>query len=767
MFFRQICLNRRIKSGLILLACVTFLFSLVLLWGSAYFVSEEHRHISDVILKQNIQQIDAVLQTTDRMTYEFILENDQINRFNAYPQLKSIDEYKMKLSLDRFYDSLLNRYGDAVSVYMFAPQANRIYVNGALYPYDGFEQKDWVEQQMSAGMRESQWDYGGEMLLYEGYRSFTPHRVMVKQYVYPLTASLPMGTIKVLIDVRLLEGFLTSSLPTDKSQFFVFDSQNEPLFTVGMESEKYLKQVLSRKNQIMPMWLPTSASIYAMQSEYTGWRYVIRIPKTGAFSLFSPIGLIYALVIVVYCIGVSVYLFRLLTKPYEFIGSLIRQMKLSLGDSAETLNTDEFLMLRTHFLKLSQNLEEMRQQMDTYRFAMCNQLICDLLYPGRIASYREHAEKLLQAGLNFYTGCYCVVVLQQMDEGEKRLTAADMLETLTALRDDWVQTLCTQGEEQNIVLILTGSRDFDDKQAQSYTRTYLEHAGVQKELLICAGVGSVCDQCEQIAESYRLAKIALKDALMHQMPGIVDCQYVRSHARHEVSLQKVHGEIQQILDITREGYAEKLEDMLRELYDKMGEYNFSRVMVDAVNSELVYRGVEVGTRFEAGTETLQQEYPYGVLFALEQAYSRRECMSILHTYFILLYRAVMEKKKAAGSSKLSRRVVEYIDQSYTNPEFSASLLEQEFGVTAAHISRIFKEYTGMTVQNYLTRLRINRAKELLTGVERLSMQQIAEHVGYGNLQTFMRAFKKEMGMSPGAYRQHSSVPTRNESNQEE
>lgn len=112
-------------------------------------------------------------------------------------------------------------------------------------------------------------------------------------------------------------------------------------------------------------------------------------------------------------------------------------------------------------------------------------------------------------------------------------------------------------------------------------------------------------------------------------------------------------------------------------------------------------------------------------------------------------------------------MVEYIDQAYTNPEFSASLLEQEFGVTAAHISRIFKECTGMTVQNYLTRLRINRAKELLTGVERLSLQQIAEHVGYGNLQTFMRAFKKEMGMSPGAYRQHSSVPTRNESNREE
>ena len=102
--------------------------------------------------------------------------------------------------------------------------------------------------------------------------------------------------------------------------------------------------------------------------------------------------------------------------------------------------------------------------------------------------------------------------------------------------------------------------------------------------------------------------------------------------------------------------------------------------------------------------------------------------------------------------------MEYIDTNYTNPDFSASLLETEFNVTSAHISRIFKDYTGMTVQNYLTRLRINHAKELLMMQDHLSQQQIAGMVGYASLQTFMRAFKKETCMSPGVYRHQSAMP---------
>lgn len=758
MLFKRIQFSKRIRGGLILVACVTLVLSLVLLFGSAYFVAEEHRHISDVILKQNIQQIDSVLLTADRMTCEFLLENDHINRFYLNSSLSSIDEYKMKLSLDKFFDSLIARYGDAVSFYLFAPQGDRLYLNGALYPYTGTVQSNWIESQQVICDGSHAWHYESEMPLYTGYQRYEHTRVLLKHFDYPVSALSPYGKSEIIITADYLEQFLFSSLPTESSQFYVLDENDVPMLSVGENPDAHLKQILARKDNRFPISSPTAPSIYSMRSEYTGWQYVIRIPKSGVFSLYSPIGLIYSLFIVVYCAGVSIYLFNLLTKPYAFISTLLTQMRQSLGDGTAPLHTDEFMELRTHFSALSRDMDEMRSQMDSYRFAMCNQLILDLLHPERIASYDEHLQQLRKAGLRFHDHCFCAVVLQQMEGQSKRLTAQDVLDAIIPLRNEWIQPLCTQGEDKSILLILTGSAELEARHVQLYTGRMLERIDGQKEYLLCIGVGNICRDLALLPDSYRMANIALRDAMMHQIPGIVDYAYTHSAVEQEVGLQKIQKEVQQVLEVTSEGYPERLERMLHELYDKMGQYSFTRMMVDAVNSELVYRGAEVLARFEIGLDSLHNEFPYGVLFELDQAHSRRACMSILQTYFLLLNHSVMEKKQSAGSSRLSRRIVEYIDTNYTNPDFSASLLETEFNVTSAHISRIFKDYTGMTVQNYLTRLRINHAKELLMMQDHLSQQQIAGMVGYASLQTFMRAFKKETGMSPGVYRQQSAMP---------
>ena len=205
MLFKRIQFSKRIRGGLILVACVTLVLSLVLLFGSAYFVAEEHRHISDVILKQNIQQIDSVLLTADRMTCEFLLENDHINRFYLNSSPSSIDEYKMKLSLDKFFDSLIARYGDAVSFYLFAPQGDRLYLNGALYPYTGTVQSNWIESQQVICDGSHAWHYESEMPLYTGYQRYEHTRVLLKHFDYPLSALSPYGKSEIIITADYLE----------------------------------------------------------------------------------------------------------------------------------------------------------------------------------------------------------------------------------------------------------------------------------------------------------------------------------------------------------------------------------------------------------------------------------------------------------------------------------------------------------------------------------------------------------------------------------
>ena len=73
------------------------------------------------------------------------------------------------------------------------------------------------------------------------------------------------------------------------------------------------------------------------------------------------------------------------------------------------------------------------------------------------------------------------------------------------------------------------------------------------------------------------------------------------------------------------------------------------------------------------------------------------------------------------------------------------------GFNATYFSTLFKKETGQNFVDYLTELRISKAKELLCG-DMLSVQDVAEMVGYSDLKYFSRLFKKATGVSPSDYK---------------
>lgn len=73
------------------------------------------------------------------------------------------------------------------------------------------------------------------------------------------------------------------------------------------------------------------------------------------------------------------------------------------------------------------------------------------------------------------------------------------------------------------------------------------------------------------------------------------------------------------------------------------------------------------------------------------------------------------------------------------------------GFNATYFSALFKKETGQNFMDYLTELRIAKAKELLCD-DALSVQDVAELVGYRDLKYFSRLFKKTTGVSPSSYK---------------
>ena len=70
--------------------------------------------------------------------------------------------------------------------------------------------------------------------------------------------------------------------------------------------------------------------------------------------------------------------------------------------------------------------------------------------------------------------------------------------------------------------------------------------------------------------------------------------------------------------------------------------------------------------------------------------------------------------------------------------------------TTYFIRRFGKVY-GLSPQSYLTRLRINRAMELLSSTD-MSIEKVAKSVGIPDTSYFSRVFKNQCGTSPGTYR---------------
>ncbi|MGD7008894.1 helix-turn-helix domain-containing protein [Metabacillus sp. 84] len=112
-------------------------------------------------------------------------------------------------------------------------------------------------------------------------------------------------------------------------------------------------------------------------------------------------------------------------------------------------------------------------------------------------------------------------------------------------------------------------------------------------------------------------------------------------------------------------------------------------------------------------------------------------------------KASAEITSVRESSSAASRIVAYIHQHY-NEDLSLQDLSDYFQLTPSYISTIFKEYSGENYKEYLNRFRIQKAKELLTD-RNIKVSEAASLVGYNNVNTFIRLFKRYVGLSPGQY----------------
>ena len=115
------------------------------------------------------------------------------------------------------------------------------------------------------------------------------------------------------------------------------------------------------------------------------------------------------------------------------------------------------------------------------------------------------------------------------------------------------------------------------------------------------------------------------------------------------------------------------------------------------------------------------------------------------------------EESVANKSITAAQIQRVVQENCFSPDFSIAVLAERFQVSIAYMSLQFKKETGENFLDYVWKLRLEKAKQLLRE-SNMSIDEVSAAVGYANASSFRRKFKQETGISPSQLRNGEDAP---------
>ncbi len=127
-------------------------------------------------------------------------------------------------------------------------------------------------------------------------------------------------------------------------------------------------------------------------------------------------------------------------------------------------------------------------------------------------------------------------------------------------------------------------------------------------------------------------------------------------------------------------------------------------------------------------------------------------LSALRTIYEILNRLYKNELASAADkgSNIIRPAVKFLEDNFTSPNLSNSLLAEKAAVSEVYFRKVFKNQYGASPKQYIQQLRIRYAENLLCN-EYISITAVAELCGFSSVYHFSRSFKQATGYTPSEY----------------
>ncbi|NOU88359.1 helix-turn-helix domain-containing protein [Paenibacillus sp. LMG 31460] len=698
------------------------------------------------------------------------IENASANRLDRIGRhidslSENMNQLATQLSLTPSIYDLLNRPYD-LSVYDYSvikeqlrgwTTSNSIFYSLALYIYQNdmvlttneglYKTSDYYDSAFITSLRqqskERHTSWTGVRTV-KGISGTPDEQMLTFARSIPATMQTPLGML--VIDIQKISFIQTLlNLPTDAAEpTLVLDPQNGLIShsIEGLDAEGLAQHLALGELRTDVMTIAGDRYFVTAHKGLTyGWTTLQLTPyHVYSDQMKVDVGraLFILLLIMLAGLGVSYLFASILYDPWRRMAEQLREFVIRPFDTGKT---DDFRIVDDAIGNL---ISTVRQNVPIIR----DHLVQELLH-HHLPNDHDVIERFAQTGLRFEHPNFLVLLIAaetrvREDEQGNSVYLYSLAEGILTSHFSVAGTIIDRsmfGFILNLPSMVLQAED-QERLEQCY-RQMKSEAQDRWSVWLHAVVGGV-RSLEMVHEAYELARRAVTYKAFLVSSDMVYADGTREELKFDypVSYQKL------FLNTILAGDRQAAEDLVSQLFEKyihQNRYSLPKLqqmivmLMSHTLGSLVQEGYDIGELMDEVS-----------LLNLQKYRDSTDLQSYIHATLDLMMDYVHEVRKERSFPPYIREALMYMEQHYER-NIAISDVAEAVGISSGHLGRLFKAETGKAPLEYLTEYRLEQGKRLLGDASK-SLQSISEAIGYNDVHTFIRFFKKYEGITPGEYR---------------
>jgi two-component system, response regulator YesN len=562
----------------------------------------------------------------------------------------------------------------------------------------------------------------------------------------------PIGTLVVQIDESQIDGLLTNFAKQYGGWAYITDQDGNTLAKNGISNSQIknlnLKPWSYKKNTYR--FLNNDTLLITSYSPDNGWYYVAGIPKSSLLKSANNVKRTSLLITLFALILGGLVCLVFAIRNSGPIHDLVLTIKEQLGIEGEKLK-NEYHFLQGNIGNLLTQKKFLEDKLN-HQLPLLIETYLKRLIQGDVYSIDEIREINEQFGSKFQNYGYVGILkfkgyLNKIQNNELSIARLLIKDKLMQIGQN-IQV--TNYSVDQLVFIYWIELDCKAKvvpKIRSEIQKINRSVEDKYNFSLSIAIGSMFETLEGVNQSFQNAKELMDYSVLMNHTGL----FWHDEIKKETIIYKytIDQELQ-IINALKTGEASLAKALLNQVFaENFGENQLSIEMALQLINEIK------ATLLKTLDKKRQNES--SELIALQTKFKNMESTDRLEQIHDLFNQAIEEiccsfnKKKIELDHAMIRIIKEFLEKNYIDANLALNEMAEKLDLQEKYVAQMFKQHTGMYLMEYLEKVRIKKAAQLLIETE-MKIEDIADQVGYNSSHSFRRAFKRLLFVTPVQYR---------------